>query len=385
MRFTALWLVLAMAASCTAAAPSSRSLPPARQADNHPQPFMLPPDLEVPGGVRYVACSRDRHYLFTVGYVSEYDPLTHQQVQYDLVRLWDLTTGEALTDIPLVDRLSYAALRSNGTDLALYVATLSGQVRKWTAPKWIPTSLCRLDASMRVVDMFPAADLILTGQKRLSPATGQAQGDLYHLTTGQPFVMPEADPPRQITRLTMAPDGRRVAGVEDGELRLLRIPEFATERAIAVPAPLADLASLRFSDDGKCLIASRKSRPGNTVVWDHATGQVVGEVDLAPYHVVRSFLSEDAKTLVGVPNDASGDPRLIVFDVATNTALAEFPLDEPAVAVVFAADGDALYAISGRGKTQRARLSRARAMHAAATAAQIPAGPTTPLTTGDSR
>jgi WD40 repeat protein len=78
-----------------------------------------------------------------------------------------------------------------------------------------------------------------------------------------------------------------------------------------LPAQLGPVATFAYSPDGKTFLTGLQN--GNVVLWQSATGKVIGRVRPHPGRVYKVAFSPDGKTMLSVSQVGSKDPRSPLF------------------------------------------------------------------------
>jgi RNA polymerase sigma factor (sigma-70 family) len=139
--------------------------------------------------------------------------------------------------------------------------------------------------------------------------------------------------------MRFSPDGKTLAiGCEKGAFYLWDWRADAKPRKLAAPEK-DPVQPLLFMPDGSWLATGSQS-PRNLLihVWDVRTGKLV--FSLPGNHVFPTIaIAPDAKSAAVT---ALGDPTLRIFDVAQRKEVRTIPLERPASALAFSADGHVL-------------------------------------------
>jgi len=199
-------------------------------------------------------------------------------------------------DIPLPSDTRSAALTSRGREVTLAVVHPAGEER--------------LRLSLLTVDGIVGTDLTAGAMSRpvwLSHPSGTglvvADGTLYRFTAGQTAVQEVVVPglSRRITALSVAPDGRRLALVADGELWVTSLVRRADGVGVNRPqrllTSLADVSAVAFIQENWIAIIGRDGSRSVLfeVTVDGAYEQELPNGDLGAPRTVAN--------LVGFPGD----------------------------------------------------------------------------------
>ena len=199
-------------------------------------------------------------------------------------------------DIPLASDTRSAALTSRGREVTLAVVHPAGEER--------------LRLSLLTVDGIVGTDLTAGAMSRpvwLSHPSGTglvvADGTLYRFTAGQTAVQEVVVPglSRRITALSVAPDGRRLALVADGELWVTSLVRRADGVGVNRPqrllTSLADVSAVAFIQENWIAIIGRDGSRSVLfeVTVDGAYEQELPNGDLGAPRTVAN--------LVGFPGD----------------------------------------------------------------------------------
>lgn len=207
----------------------------------------------------------------------------------NIVRIWEMATGEALRSLSLGEDVVYVgslAFSPDGTTLAL-------------------------------------------------PGTYEYPIQLWDVASGEVLLSFSSDDYLNIQSLAFSPDGKMLAsGNWDGAVHLWDVTSGQILRTLSAQTDLVN--SLAFSPDGKILASG--SYNGTVVLWDVATGQTLHSLSAHTDSVESVTFSPDGKTLASGGNDN----LVILWDVATGQLLRTLSGEDHVTSVAFSLDGKIL-------------------------------------------
>lgn len=245
------------------------------------------------------------------------------------VRLWDITTGQALTlEGGHEGRItSLSATRDGG-----YLASGSADrtARMWNLSTRESRILAGGDAQTNPVLFSP-------DDRTLSVATSNGDLRLFSVETDLHRVLTRI--PASLRSMVLSPDGQRVAGMSNGSLHLL---DAASGVSLMEQRDFGtNMKAMAFSSDSRRLAASDSD--GRVHLWDATTGRPERILEGNTRRIVTLAFSGDDKWLA--TGDEAGDVRL--WDLASGSSRALAGHTKQVNQLAFSPDGALLASASG--------------------------------------
>jgi len=276
--------------------------------------------LRHPSMVRGMALSTDGKLLAT-------------GAQDGIVRLWDMSTGRLLRELP-TKATQKATLATGSSDTALASADNDGYVR---VTAW--TQYAHIDPAIPSVAISPDG-------KVLAAAASDKLVYLWELPSGKPMGQYTGHEKAAVYTVAFSPDSRTIAsGAYDGSVRVW---EVATLRdRVALPAPGQNgVHQVAFAPVGNVLAVRRTG----ITLHDAVSGKLLhtlkadaytGHHDRGGYSIVKAMaFAPDGKTLAAWSSNENRTAATVIFDVATGKELRRF---NDGGAVSYAIDGKSLF------------------------------------------
>ncbi|MBA2732311.1 MAG: hypothetical protein H0U54_05415 [Acidobacteria bacterium] len=191
-------------------------------------------------------------------------------------KLWDASTGNLKTKLPVTERIYRAAFSPDGRTLA--TTELQGAITLWDVETGQPKGTI---TKQRSEYAFPG--LMFSPDGRLAVTFLFEDTKLWDVATGKLKLML---PKSEANDAAFSPDGRFVATASGDSKSTARIWDVETGEVKTTLPPSKDRAeSIIYSPDGHLVVTTSDK---GVKLWDAATGELLASLDEARYPVTFS-------------------------------------------------------------------------------------------------
>jgi WD40 repeat protein len=264
----------------------------------------------------------------------------------DHLTVWDAATGKEVGRLPVARAfIPQAVVSPDGKTLALF-GTAEPNVRLYDLPALKPR--CTLQGTP-----LPTALVLAFSGDGQTVATADARGlvRLWDARTGQgrPVKLTAPVKPGRYPLLALSRDGKAVAALSDGQVKLWNAQNGEEWLSFTFPASARLTYALQFSPTGDRLLASNLH---GVKLWDVATRTEIPAPKPAGESFAALLWSPDGKLLLA--SDLDG--RLTVWDAVQGKEHRTLSLPGAAAAFAFAPDSRHLATANTNGTIYLLRL-----------------------------
>ncbi|NJL23492.1 MAG: protein kinase [Leptolyngbyaceae cyanobacterium SM1_3_5] len=250
------------------------------------------------------------------------------------IRLWDLTTGEAIRTLQ-GHKTFVNAIETSPNGRTLISGDADGEIKLWNlATGQVTRSLQAHAGPVNAIDINPDGSTIATGSAdKTVKLWSAATGTVIHTLSGHSS---------SVNAIDFSPDGKLIAsGSADNSITLWNVVTGKELRTFSGHTGYVN--TVLFNLDGKTLISA--SADSTIKVWDVATGQVLQTLSGHTSFVNSIDLQIDGKTLIS----SGADETIRLWNLETGTQIRKLNAPPNTRIDYFAISSDWKTIATGRG------------------------------------